>query len=44
MIFLSADYILNAISQLSPVHTFLGITFLACKKGNLPIGTPTTFL
>lgn len=44
MIFLSADYVLNAISQLSPVHTFLGITFLACKKGNLPIGTPTTFL
>lgn len=44
MIFLSADYILNAINQLSSVHTFLGITFLACKKGNLPVGTPITFL
>lgn len=43
MIFLSVEYILSAIKQLSPVHTFLGITFLTCKKEMLPIGTPTVF-
>lgn len=43
MIYLSADYILSAITQLSSVHSFLGITFLTCKKEQLPIGTATTF-
>lgn len=44
MIYLSADYILNAIDQLAPVHSFLGITFMTCKKEGLPVGTPTAFL
>lgn len=43
MIYLSAEYIISSIKQLSPVHTFLGITFLACKKAQLPIGTPIDF-
>lgn len=43
MIYLSSEYILSAIRQLESVHTFVGITFLACKKNELPIGHPTTF-
>lgn len=43
MIYLSAEYILSAIQQLASVHTFVGITFLTCKKNQLPIGIPTTF-
>lgn len=43
MIYLSAEYILSAIQQLASVHTFVGITFLTCKKNQLPIRTPTTF-
>lgn len=38
MIYLSAEYIISAIEQLAPVHSFLGITFLACKKNGLPVG------
>lgn len=44
MIYLSAEYILSAIQQLASVHTFVGITFLTCKKNQLPVGNPTTFL
>lgn len=44
MIYLSSEYILSAIQQLEAVHTFIGITFLTCKKHELPIGTPTEFL
>ena len=44
MIYLSADYILNAINQLSPVHPFLGITFLTCKKEKLLIDETMPFL
>ena len=43
MIYLSVEYILNAIQQLKAVHPFLGITFLTCKKNRLPIGTPEKF-
>ena len=43
MIYLSVEYILNAIQQLKSVHPFLGITFLTCKKNGLPIGTPEQF-
>lgn len=43
MIYLSAEYILSAIEQLKPVHPFVGITFLTCKKYGLPIGTPVSF-
>lgn len=44
MIYLSAEYVLAAIDQLSSVHPFLGITFLTCKKEQLPIETPIEFL
>lgn len=44
MIYLSAEYILSAIQQLEAVHTFIGITFLTCKKHELPVGIPTEFL
>lgn len=44
MIYLSAEYILSAIQQLASVHTFIGITFLTCKKNQLPVGSSTTFL
>lgn len=40
MIYISTEYIISAINQLSPVHPFLGITFLTCKKESLPIVTP----
>ena len=43
MIYLSTEYILSAIKQLSAVHTFLGITFLTCKREKLPIGKPIDF-
>lgn len=36
--FFSTNRILDSIERLKSVHPFLGITFLACKKGNLPIG------
>lgn len=44
MIYLSSEYIISAIKQLEAVHTFIGITFLTCKRERLPIGNPTTFL
>jgi hypothetical protein len=44
MIYLSSEYIISAIHQIASVHTFIGITFLTCKKHELPVGTPTTFL
>lgn len=44
MIYLSAEYILSAIQQLASVHPFVGITFLTCKKNQLPVGFPSSFL
>lgn len=44
MLYLSAEYVLSAIHQLKSVHPFIGITFLTCKKYELPIGKPVTFL
>ncbi len=38
MMYISADYVLSAIYQISKLHSFVGITFFACKKNNLPIG------
>lgn len=38
MIYISADYILSAIRQISKLHSFIGITFLSCKKNMLPVG------
>ena len=44
MIYLSSDYVLSAIEQLASVHTFIGITFLTCKKERLPIDKKISFL
>lgn len=44
MIYLSAEYILSAIKQLASTHAFIGITFLTCKKNNLPVGSPIEFM
>lgn len=38
MMYISADYVLSAIQQISKLHSFVGITFLACKKQGLPVG------
>lgn len=43
MLYISLEYILSSIQQLKNVHTFIGITFLTCKKNKLPIGKPITF-
>ena len=43
MIYLSVEYIISAIEQLAPVHSFLGITFLACKKNELPVGNTVRY-
>lgn len=43
MIYLSAEYILHAIQLLAPVHSFMGITYLTCKKMELPVGSSITF-
>ena len=39
--YFSAEQIKGAIAQLNTVHPFFGITFLACKRENLPIGELT---
>ena len=41
--YFSAEQIRHAITELGRVHPFFGITFLACKKENLPIGTTMQF-
>jgi len=41
--YLSAAQISNSISNLSGVHPFHGITFLACKKAKLPVGREIVF-
>lgn len=43
MIYLSAEYILHSIELLAPVHSFMGITYLTCKKLSLPIGNSISF-
>ena len=41
--YISADYILSAIRQISKLHSFVGITFLTCKRHRLPVGESTNF-
>lgn len=41
--FLTATQIVASIKMLDKVHPFHGITFLACKKGSLPIGQEIDF-
>ena len=36
--YLSLNYILAAIKKLNIVHPFIGITFLSCKRNQLPVG------
>ncbi len=37
--FISMDHVRQALEELSAYHPFFGITFLVCKKNDLPIGT-----
>lgn len=41
--YFSTDQILRSIAALESVHSFHGITFLACKREALPVGHPTVF-
>jgi hypothetical protein len=36
--YLSKAYVLTAISRMTEIHPFYGITFLSCKKNKLPVG------
>ena len=40
--YFSIEHITTALKQLEEVHPFHGITFMACKKAQLPIGLPHT--
>jgi hypothetical protein len=37
--YLSTKTIVNSIERLKPVNPFYGITYLACKENNLPVGS-----
>jgi len=37
------ELIRQALSELSGIHPFFGVTYLVCKQGNLPVGSMTTF-
>ena len=37
--YISADYVLSAIKQISKLHAFVGITFLTCKQHQLSVGS-----
>jgi hypothetical protein len=41
--FFTASQIVESIAALADVHPFHGITFLACKQANLPVGKTTMF-
>lgn len=41
--FFTARQVATSISALADVHSFHGITFLACKQGELPVGKAVTF-
>jgi len=41
--YLPHELIRRALSELSDVHPFFGLTYLVCKQGNLPVGTMTRF-
>ena len=38
MMYISSEFILSAIQQISDLHSFVGITFLSCKRNRLPVG------
>ena len=39
--YFSIEHIISALAQLEDVHPFHGITFIACKKAQLPVGLPS---
>ena len=41
--FLTAEQIRESLEPLKSLHPFYGITFLACKKGHLPVGEAIQF-
>jgi hypothetical protein len=41
--YVTLELIRRALSELSDLHPFFGITFLVCKKGQLPVGSMTNF-
>lgn len=41
--YISTQLILESIQGLSEVHPFIGLTFLTCKRHNLPVGTAVSF-
>lgn len=41
--YLTLGQIQRAITELKRVHPFFGITFLACKRGMIPVGTSSSF-
>jgi len=41
--YLRLDVVIQAISQLSHLHPFFGITFLVCKQKRLPVGAKKAF-
>jgi putative AbiEii toxin of type IV toxin-antitoxin system len=41
--FFRPDLIARSIAELKNVHPFFGITFLTCKKGELPVGNQKVF-
>ncbi len=40
---ISLEYVREAISQLEYIHPFYGITYLVCKRANLPVGSEVHF-
>jgi len=41
--YLPIELIRRALSELSDIHPFFGITYLVCKQGELPVGKMTSF-
>lgn len=41
--YINFDYVREAVAELENIHPFYGITFLACKRADLPIGSQITF-
>jgi hypothetical protein len=41
--YIPVQIIRQALSELSQIHPFFGITYLVCKQGNLPVGSMTNF-
>jgi hypothetical protein len=42
-VYLTIELIRRSVRELATLHPFFGITYLVCKKGNIPIGRKTHF-